>query len=874
MAQVNLRAAFMSGMGSPVAAQQVFTDRVDEIEAFFRALSNLDAELAACDVSPVVDRVRARRNVLVFYGVGGIGKSTLSHEIERRVMSGSDEERRRTGIALRVDLAEAGAMDIETLLLRLRAGLGRLGDRWLAFDLALCCYWARAHPGEQLQQFLDSSSLVRRAAGHVNIGQQIASNVQSIVPTDLHGLPGVAQRAGLAVYRVVRDRARRRRLLADCDLFAELIEADPDQETLSYFPYLLAWDLERIPRRADRQPTVCVFLDTFEAVTDVPDRRVECLLQRCVYLMPNVLFVITGRNRLDWADIADGCGLDFAGRERWPNLHFSNSAQEPRQHLVGYLSDSDADSYLQAALIENGEPAMPPTIRRQIIDGGQGLPLYLDLSVSHFVEVLARGDEPLLDNFGGSFVAVAARTIRDLPPEERNLVRTASLLRRFDAALLRAGQPMVSDGRVARFLQRLFLMYDDSYGLPYTLHLALRMAIGDADETMQDGWSQTDRQQVAQRLLQELGSRLTDDADRLMVATTLEAGLELARAHGVFDDWLVSATERMAETGQWAGLESSLSTAPPATNELGCLDAAIQGIVLRRKGDAPGAVDVLHHMANRAAPQSRAGQLARLHLAHALRNTGDYEQAASLYRELVDTDFGAVASYWLCDNDYLNGRFQRALRALGSWHGRDVASEGERLRLVGHIARVNARFDQATASYLEAIALAHEDGLAAAEAKALVNLAQTKCWSGDVRAIEEIALRARVLLDLVPNPVELVKLRSAEAAVMLIADDHESASTAIEETRLLSDEIAYRGGHNLADVIAILVDARAGEVEAAQRTLRGLHERTIGSGGNYYWVPIAATWIPGAVEYGGQWHDIEWLDGPESLGRWARLGAL
>jgi tetratricopeptide (TPR) repeat protein len=871
MARVNLRAAFMSGLGSPMAAQQVFANRVDEISAFFRALGGLEEELATADPSPVVDRVRARRNVLGFYGVGGIGKTTLSHELERRFLSRFEEEKRSGAVAVRIDLAEAGATDLEALLLRLRAGLGRLSDRWLAFDLALSCYWARAHPGEPLQQFLDNSPLIRRAAAHANVGQQIASNVQSIVPADLHGLPGVAQRAGLVAYRFMRDRARNRRLLADCDLFAELIEADPDHESLSFFPYLLAWDLEQLRHRG-LPPTVCVFLDTFEAVSGAPDRRAESQLQRCIYLMPNVLFVVTGRNRLDWADVDVGAGLDFVGQERWPNLHYSNHTDEPRQHLVGYLSDSDADSYLRAALTEDDQPAMPGAIRERIIAGGQGLPLYLDLSVSHFVEVVARNDEPDVDDFGGSFVTVATRTIRDLPHEERDLVRTAALIDRFDAALLRAGQPTASDGRIARFLQRLFLMYDDSYALPCTLHLALRMAIGDADETMPDGWSDTDRHQVAQRLLHQLGDRIAEDTDRHTVTTTLDAGLRLAREHGVFDDWLVSATERLAEAGQWASLEASLSTEPPATAEIACLEAAIQGVVLRRKGDAPGAVAVLERAAGNTGAESRPGQLVRVHLAHALRNTGDYDQAAELYRTLLDTHFDGVARYWLCDNEYLHGRFRTALDVLGTWRGQDAPTEGERLRLLGHIARVNAQFDQAIATYTEAVLLAREEELVAAEAKALVNLAQTKSWTGDVASVHDLAARARELLDVVPNPVELVKLRSAEAATAVLADDPDSASTAIEDTRRLTDGIAYRGGHNLADVVSILLAARTGDPEAARSTLQRLHDRTVGSGGNYYWVPIAATWMGSAADYDEEWNGIEWLDGAETLRRWARLG--
>lgn len=756
----------------------------------------------------------------------------------------------------------------------MRAGLGRLGPRWLAFDLALSCYWERAHPGEPLQEFLDTSPMIRRVAKNIRLGDQIAANIAKLIPDAPGGLGGLVQRTGLAVYRATRNRVREGRLLMGCDLLVELVEADPDQETLSFFPYLLAWDLDRLPRRRDHRHAVCVFLDTFESITDLSDRSAERLVQRCVYLMPNVLFVLTGRNRIDWADHGRGSELDFTGEERWPNLHFSNRAGEPRQHLVGYLSDSDADSYLRAALTQEDQPAIPLDIRQRIITGAQGLPLYLDLSVSHYVELLARGVQPAVGDFGGSFTAVATRTIRDLPSEERDLVRTASLVERFDADLLRVGEPGLSDGRIARFLRRSFLMRDDAYALPYTLHRALRMAIGDADQTMPDGWSDRDRHEVAERLLEGLASRAAGGIDRLTLSHTLEAGLKIANAQGVFDDWLVDATEQLIEAGQWASLGGWLPVDEPTTPELQGINAAIKGVLLRREGNPHAAVVVLHEATARVEPGSKVGQIIRLHLAHALRNTGDYTAAADIYRELLGTDFNRVARYWLCDHDYLNGRFRTALAELDSWRGHDAAEEGERLRLVGHVSRVNARFEEAAATYDAAIDLANTEGLAAAEEKALVNLAQTKCWSGDVVAVAEIAGRARELLGLVHNPVELVKLRSAEAVAVVIAGSGDEASTAIDDTRRLAEEITYPGGHNLADVASILIAARQEDTQAAVRALRGLDNRTQTSGGNFYWLPIAAAWLDGVDDYDERWCEIEWLDGDETLRRWARIKAV
>ncbi|MCF2531829.1 tetratricopeptide repeat protein [Yinghuangia soli] len=870
MTRLNLRAAFMSGASSAVAAQQVFTNRVDEVAAFRRSLTALHQSLADAPISPVVDRIQGRRNVLSYYGVGGIGKTTLSHELERLFLTAAQDDGRQDVVAVRIDLSEDGASDLEGVLLRLRAGLGQLGSRWQAFDLALAAYWERAHPGEPLQEFLDSSPAMRRASRSVGLNEQFTSNVGAVLPPDLGGLVGIAQRAALGTYRAIRDRVREGRLLSDCDLFAELVEAEADYETLSYFPYLLAWDLDRQTKRGKR-PQVCVFLDTFEALGGAADRTAERFLQRCVYLMPNVLFVVTGRNRIDWADHGTSGELDFTGPQCWPSLHFSNDTDEPRQHLVGYLSDSDADSFLREALTEDGAPAMPAPVRERIISGGQGLPLYLDLSVSHFVELLARGAQPSVDDFGGSFTAVATRSIRDLSQEERDLVRTAALIDRVDAALLRAGQPSLSDGRIARFLRRPFLTHDDAYERPYALHAALRHAIGEADQGLPDGWSDRDRAEVANRLLRWLGRQLEPDTGRVLVAQALESGLRLSGSYGIFEDWMVRAAQRLVEAGQWTSIGAGLAGGSTGSPEFRTISAAIQGVHLRRTGRAPEAVAVLDGAQAGIGSGSLAAHFVQLHLAHALRNAGDYKRAAEIYRDLLGGEFDAAARYWLCDYDYLNGRFVAALEALRSERAGNAAEEGERLRLIGHIWRVNARFAEATDAYTQAIALARGEGLAAAEAKAQANLAQTACWSGDASTVAAAAERARELLDLVPNPVELVKVRSAEAVAAAMGEDHAAARRTVADTRRLTDGIGYRGGHNLADVAEILLNVRAGDYEAARRLRAELDERTRASGGNVYWVPVATSWIDGVDSAAQDPHAVDWVDGPEAaLGRWAQ----
>ena len=102
--------------------------------------------------------------------------------------------------------------------------------------------------------------------------------------------------------RALRERRQTVRALAGCARLADLLEAEPDLEALSFYPHLLAWELAQLP--PDKQVTPVILLDTFEDVGDRTHRDLERLLQRVVWLMPNAFFIVTGRSRLQWADDA------------------------------------------------------------------------------------------------------------------------------------------------------------------------------------------------------------------------------------------------------------------------------------------------------------------------------------------------------------------------------------------------------------------------------------------------------------------------------------------------------------------------------------------------------------------------------------------
>ncbi|MEV7442913.1 hypothetical protein AB0O22_17450 [Streptomyces sp. NPDC091204] len=125
-----------------------------------------------------------------------------------------------------------------------------------------------------------------------------------------------------------------------------------------------------------------ILLDTFEETGDRTHRELERLIQRIVWLMPNALFVITGRARLQWADPALQGQLDFTGPSAWPGLasHGVPAARTPggrqsgRQVLIGDFAPEDCDDYLARRLTHDGAPLISAPVRQVISDRSHGLP--------------------------------------------------------------------------------------------------------------------------------------------------------------------------------------------------------------------------------------------------------------------------------------------------------------------------------------------------------------------------------------------------------------------------------------------------------------------------------------------------------------------
>ncbi|MFF1631218.1 hypothetical protein [Streptomyces sp. NPDC058272] len=104
----------------------------------------------------------------------------------------------------------------------------------------------------------------------------------------------------------------------------------------------------------------------------------------------------------------------------------ARSGGRGRQVLVGDFSPEDCDDYRARRLASDGQPLISEPVRRVITGRSHGLPLYLDLSVMRFLELRRTGRTPQPADFDHDFPVLVSRTLSDLTPDERHVLRPSA----------------------------------------------------------------------------------------------------------------------------------------------------------------------------------------------------------------------------------------------------------------------------------------------------------------------------------------------------------------------------------------------------------------------------------------------------------------
>ncbi|MEV6415206.1 hypothetical protein [Kribbella sp. NPDC051718] len=482
-------------------AGELFTDRMSESQAFRTALRAFRRRLDADEDSD------SRYNVLTYYGVGGIGKTALSARLQAWVDGdlplvtgwGSTPDT-KVDATIRVDLhTSSGQIDLLSLVLAIRRGLVPVRPSLPIFDFALAAYWSAVKPGTPMPAQSPNERRVRDG-----VIETIADVAQDV------GLLDSVAGLGVRGVRLVMNEIRRRRqkikafdaypdyeqLVGRC--LDEPSPTSPRPDLLSEIAYVLSYELSL----AERMPLIVIFIDTTERLSIDHRRHAEFLLNDLIHQLPNMLFVLTGRNMLDWWDYRR-TNLAATGPAIWPGL-LPGATEEPRQHLIGKLSDDDTRFVIVRARQLLKLP-IPDSVVEELVTSSGGLPQYLELARQVAIGVRDNGGhrQVTVDDVTGSLGDLVSRVLEDIPADEQRAIRAGALFRAFDLDLLAAAAG-VDHGCAQRAVRRPMIDMVPGERFPYRIHDEIRSALRAADSSVIGGWSPHDWQAAATRAVAEI----------------------------------------------------------------------------------------------------------------------------------------------------------------------------------------------------------------------------------------------------------------------------------------------------------------------------------------------------------------------------------
>ena len=354
--------------------------------------------------------------------------------------------------------------------------------------------------------------------------------------------------------------------------------------------------------------------------------------------------------------------------------------------------------------------------------------------------------------------------------------------------------------------------------------------------------------------------------DRSGLVACFLQGARLASEFDALDQWIVDAGNTLADMGVWSALDLPTFGSEEAGSVASALRAGFRGIALRRAGSLEESIAQLETALASPALTTHAAQLFVLHHAHAVRNSGRYEDAERSYRRIFDErgPFWAQAQVQVADLQLLRGQFHSAVSILEEMPS-DPFMHGEALRIRGHAYRVNALFERAESGYRQAHQHAMSIESLALEGKALTNLAEALCWHRPSQALA-LADRALELNRTVGNQLELVKAYAAKAVAEHGPGALMRAEASVNASLELVGTAGYRAGAIFALVAHLFQLLIAAHEQPAAELAASINSIAAELGVYSFWAEVAGWWL----EPGGMRHSaVDWLEGrEEARARW------
>ena len=405
-------------------ASKIFTDREKPRESFWKKYKN-------CINAPAGNR---DVYVLVYYGIGGIGKTTLLHKLEEEL-----EKQKKKYIYLDLGTQQEP-----------REILGQLKNQLVIkynfsfhlFELCQYCYQLKIGEDANLPEikgFISKSSFLSTlidVTDPVSIMDPI-SKLFKVADSGLASIRNLMKNHTAVMKDLSKKDTKQlcdemtsdsggsyiRKLVDNHRSELQKMRAKSAEQLYHEMAYDFALDLKD-NLVGEKEPLVVLF-DTYEALVNEISSTGEVLnndlwlrdKKGLIQTIPNVVWVIAGREKLKWEMFNPG----------W--------AETLEQHILEKLSEKDADGFLKEAGIKDEE------LRKALYDLTQGTPVYLDLCVDTYEAVRDTGKIPTIDDFGKNVYSLVDRFLKYMSDDKKAMVYVLSCLQTWDYGLLKAIWP-------------------------------------------------------------------------------------------------------------------------------------------------------------------------------------------------------------------------------------------------------------------------------------------------------------------------------------------------------------------------------------------------------------------------------------------------
>ncbi|MFA5403631.1 MAG: tetratricopeptide repeat protein [Ignavibacteria bacterium] len=419
----------LSGAGTDInpKAGKKFTDREEYLSAFQNALAT---------------KVKDEHKLVVYYGIGGIGKTTLRKELGKRL-----ETEKPDTVWTAIDLDTPTYREQETALFVLRNQLHeKFKINFPSFDIAYTIYWQKTHP--QTPMTKDTFPLLT--------GANVVAGIMRVVGEMPYiGFVPKLTKAFMTGGNVFREwwKKRGEKELANLPLL------EPKEISLR-MPMFWASDMKDFLE--EKKKEAVLFLDTYEALwenlkADGGFFMRDEWIRELVSHLPEVLWVVCGREKLRW----------YEQDEEWNNYM--------EQYLLGRLSDEDSRYFLRSCGVGKSD------VQSVIIKASKGVPHFLDLAVDTYYEIQSRHNrKPEAKDFARTQESVLERFLRYLDKTEIETLKALSSARIWGSEIFRllvnefhTGYPITAMDNLCRFS---FINETEKPGI-YTMHELMRESL-------------------------------------------------------------------------------------------------------------------------------------------------------------------------------------------------------------------------------------------------------------------------------------------------------------------------------------------------------------------------------------------------------------